>query len=225
MDNKTIEKEILNFISEIEIKKEPEWTNTIKNNLMVFYSWLLEKNYLASLLDVKELREENKKLSVLLDNGLTKAEAGEEIMKLRVDNKTLIFNVSEFIKQRDLMQAEIEKLKEHLEAETECVDHMKDVTGNYEAEISELKSKEVLSDRKIVELEHEKTILKSKLDQPVVSEKEVAVGFAEWIDKNYFRLDVNKYCFCYSNQSLEDTKKFTIAELYELYLTSINRGE
>ena len=41
--------EILKYISEIEIKKEPEWTNTIKNNLMVFYSWLLEKNYLHEL--------------------------------------------------------------------------------------------------------------------------------------------------------------------------------
>lgn len=43
--SESMDAEIKKYISDINIKTEPLWTNTIKNNLMVFYSWLLERNY------------------------------------------------------------------------------------------------------------------------------------------------------------------------------------
>jgi hypothetical protein len=46
---------IIKFISDIEIKKDPELANTIKNNLMVFYSWLLENDYIHVLPTDKEI--------------------------------------------------------------------------------------------------------------------------------------------------------------------------
>jgi len=58
--------DVLDYIKNINIKTEPGWTNTTKNKLMIFYSWLLDKNYMHKQSpEVKEPLSEEKVLEIL----------------------------------------------------------------------------------------------------------------------------------------------------------------